>query len=294
MKIPKRPPNWQKLLSDIAGQSGRLEAILDAGASAGQGEKYVHWDRLKYSKRPNGLSLEEWWMAIKMARLNTARSISLVDTQSKSFTFGMPDLVMEQLHHIDQDAAGRIEAIDDQIASKTTRDRYIHDSLVAEAITSSQLEGAATTRKVAKEMLRTQRSPRNHGEIMIRNNHVAMQQVCHWKDKPLTEAMLLQLHTILTEGAMDDPSASGRFRRSDEDVEVRDHYNEILHSPPDAAELPQRMAAMLDFANGKTPGYFVHPVVRSIILHFWLAYDHPFVDGNGRCARTLFYWSMLR
>jgi Fic family protein len=25
-----------------------------------------------------------------------------------------------------------------------------------------------------------------------------------------------------------------------------------------------------------------------------LAYDHPFVDGNGRVARALFYWSMLR
>ena len=50
---------------------------------------------------------------------------------------------------------------------------------------------------------------------------------------------------------------------------------------------------MCDFANGKTPGEFVHPAIRSIILHFWLAYDHPFLDGNGRTARALFYWSML-
>lgn len=34
------------------------------------------------------------------------------------------------------------------------------------------------------------------------------------------------------------------------------------------------------------------PAVRAILLHFWLAYDHPFVDGNGRTARALFYWSM--
>jgi Fic family protein len=33
--------------------------------------------------------------------------------------------------------------------------------------------------------------------------------------------------------------------------------------------------------------------VRAILLHFWLAYDHPFVDGNGRTARALFYWAML-
>ncbi|MBM3457904.1 MAG: Fic family protein, partial [Armatimonadetes bacterium] len=44
----------------------------------------------------------------------------------------------------------------------------------------------------------------------------------------------------------------------------------------------------------ETPGGFLHPIIRSILLHFWLAYDHPFVDGNGRTARTLFYWSARR
>lgn len=54
------------------------------------------------------------------------------------------------------------------------------------------------------------------------------------------------------------------------------------------------MEAMCAFANGETPDGFLHPVLRSILLHFWLAYDHPFVDGNGRTARALFYWSMAR
>ena len=50
---------------------------------------------------------------------------------------------------------------------------------------------------------------------------------------------------------------------------------------------------MCDFANAKgDDASFIHPVVRSILLHFWLAYDHPFEDGNGRTARLLFYWSM--
>ena len=35
-------------------------------------------------------------------------------------------------------------------------------------------------------------------------------------------------------------------------------------------------------------------MIRAILLHFWIAYDHPFVDGNGRTARALFYWAMLR
>lgn len=36
-----------------------------------------------------------------------------------------------------------------------------------------------------------------------------------------------------------------------------------------------------------------HSVVRAIALHFWMAYDHPFEDRNGRTARALFHWSML-
>jgi Fic family protein len=233
-------------------------------------------------------------MALKMARSRNAKSIPLLDTESTPFIFGTPDPAPEHLHHIDQDAAGRIATVGEQIINPATRDRYIYDSLVEEAITSSQLEGAATTRRVAKEMLRTKRSPRDNSELMIQNNYLGMQLVRQWSERPLTEPMLLELHTILTNGTLDDPSAAGRFRRADELVEVSDTYNEIYHTPPEADELPQRLEAMLDFANGKTPGYFLHPVVRSIILHFWLAYDHPFIDGNGRCARTLFYWSMLR
>ena len=294
MRIPKRPPDREKLHRDLLGQPKRLLAVIEASTVAGQGEKYMHWDRLKYYKRPDDLSLEEWWLAIKLARSRTTKSIPLVDTKSNHFTFGTPDPVPEHLHHIDQDAAGRIEMAQEQITNPATRDRYIYDSLVEESITSSQLEGASTTRRVAKEMLRTRRRPRDHSEIMIRNNYLAMQRVRELKDKPLTKAILLELHTILTTGTLDDPSASGRFRLPDESVKVYDNYNEILHTPPKAGELPKRLAAMLDFANGKTPRYFIHPVVRSIILHFWLAYDHPFVDGNGRCARTLFYWSMLR
>ncbi|MBD3393724.1 MAG: hypothetical protein GF418_16430 [Chitinivibrionales bacterium] len=49
------------------------------------------------------------------------------------------------------------------------------------------------------------------------------------------------------------------------------------------------MEAGCDFANGKTPAFFIHPVLRAVTLHFWLAYNHPFADGNGRCARALFY-----
>lgn len=168
-------------------------------------------------------------------------------------------------------------------------------SLMEEAMTSSQLEGAATTTQVAKEMLRSGRPPQDYGERMIVNNYRAMTELKRWLDRPLTPDTVFEIHRMLTEGTLKDPSAAGRFRTSSEDIVIQDEIGNVLHVPPAADELPARLQALCDFANqDDSDEHFIHPVVRAIIVHFQLGYDHPFVDGNGRTARALFYWSMLR
>jgi Fic family protein len=98
---------------------------------------------------------------------------------------------------------------------------------------------------------------------------------------------------------LQDPTAAGRLQQAGEKrVYVADNATQaILHSPPPAEQLPNRLEKMCLFANGirNSEGEqgFIHPIIRAIVLHFWLAYDHPFLDGNGRTARALFYWSML-
>jgi Fic family protein len=182
----------------------------------------------------------------------------------------------------------------EQIKNTETKNRYYVNSLIQEAFTSSQLEGAATTRIVAKEMILTGRLPCDKSEQMILNNFAAMKAIDKLKDESLSKELVFDIHQLVTAKTLDDSSAVGRFRTADERVHVIDMYNEIFHDPPPANQLEERMAAMCAFANGRIPEHFVHPVVRAIILHFWLAYDHPFVDGNGRTARALFYWLMLR
>ena len=92
------------------------------------------------------------------------------------------------------------------------------------------------------------------------------------------------------------PGAAGRFRRKDERISVMDAtHSVVLHTPPDADSLPARLERLCAFANqAQDTEPFVHPVVRAILVHFMLGYDHPFVDGNGRTARALFYWSVAR
>ena len=292
MRIPQTPPSFAKLVIGLK-KPDRLVASLQAVRESTCDQRYLHWDELRFRHPPEGLTLEEWWLGLKMHRRSGSRRIPLWDTGGHPFQFTVPDIVAELLHQIDR-GGGTFVEIPEQVTNAEQRDRYVVRSLMEEAITSSQLEGAATTREVAKKMLAEGRKPRDRSERMIVNNYVTMRHILEFKDSPLTPELVFQIHREISEGALDIADGSGRFRRAEESIDVSDPIEgTVFHTPPPAAELPTRLQAMCDFANAKTPDVFVHPVVRGIILHFWLAYDHPFVDGNGRTARALFYWQML-
>ena len=291
--MPKEPPEFAETWEQIRDDPELMPKIFGEKFSLLVRGKYLHWDKLIYYTPPKGLTHEQWWFALKMQRQSLFKQVTLNDKHGKPFNYLEVEPIPEILHEIDQGAGGLIR-MPEQITNPDTKDQYYVGSLIQEAITSSQLEGAATTREIAKEMIKTGRVPRDRSEQMILNNFKTMRRIGKLKDERLSKELVLHLQQLITDETLNETSAAGRFRKADERIVVGDMYNEIFHDPPPAQQLEERMAAMCDFANGKTPSGFVHPVIRSIVLHFWLAYDHPFVDGNGRTARALFYWSMLR
>ncbi len=291
MKLPITPPNISDVLTGSVQSIDKIFAYASGPAPHG---KYRHWDTLRHLKPPEGLTAEEWWLGIKFARKSLYQALPLRDKDGDAFVYAIPSIALQLLQEIDRDASGNLEG-SPQVTDPQTRDTYLFKSLVEEAITSSQLEGASTTRRVAKEMIQTGRPPNSRGEQMVLNNYQAMIFVRDLKGEELTPSHVLELQRILTVNAIDEPDASGRLRKGGDDIHVADETTgEVFHIPPDWAELPERLESMCAFANGRSPHEYVHPVVRAVVLHFWLAYDHPFVDGNGRTARALFYWSMAR
>ncbi len=291
MKIPLTPPPFLALLKEITPQKW---AQASAQGPLVKG-RYLHWDELRHRTPPAGLSHEAWWCGIKIARQGLLKSLPLCNQHGRPWKFGVPDPVMQALHRIDRNAAGRVEMAL-PVASHEQRDRYLVSSLIEEAITSSQLEGAVTTYQEAKAMLRSGRPPRDRSEQMILNNFQVMEYIREIRDEPLTPALILDIHRRVTAETLDDPSAAGRLRRPEEPVHVMDaQHSTVLHTPPPAHSLPQRLEQLCEFANQEDDAQpFVHPAIRAILLHFMLGYDHPFVDGNGRTARALFYWSVAR
>jgi Fic family protein len=292
MKMPAPPPPDGP---DSDAWAGDLEGFVAALSSVRDQRRYLPWNDLRFRATPDGMSPEQWWAAVRFIRRRSARSLAqLRDSDGTALSYVLADELLEGVERITARASGQI-LLPEEVTNTATRDRYVVSSLIEESITSSQLEGAATTRLVAKEMIRSGRPPTNHGERMIANNFRAMQRISELRETPLSPEHVLEIHRLVSEGTLKDPGSAGRLQESDaERVAVHGEFGELLHAPPPVAELPARLKQLCAFANGHGDHGYVHPVLRAVAVHFMVGYDHYFEDGNGRTARALFYWVMLR
>lgn len=251
-------------------------------------DDYEYWDKVKYKKLPEGFTPQMLWANVKASRLR-----SMIPVWEK---YGINLCITSQMqrmcHEFDMKFGSFWEVEGD--AQSAEKKYYLSSSLMEEAIYSSKMEGASTTRIVAKEMLRKKKSPQNKSQQMIANNYNTIQYIVEHKDEPLTEEALLHIHRLMTEKTMDNPEDAGRFRTNDKVVVADMVEGDIIYTPPSFQEIPEFVESLCGFFNNDNPRTFIHPIIRGIIVHFMLAFMHPFADGNGRTARALFYWYMLK
>jgi len=284
-EIPQRMPF---LLSNQ-----ELQPLVDKSNA-----EYLAWDKFRRHPMPQGVTAEEAWYFVKFARSMNRKYLPIKDTLGRTFHYWLPGSFQAQLHRIDMHAGMSMAATPESEMLRANRERYLVSSLMEEAIASSQLEGASTTRRVAKEMLRTQRAPRNLNERMILNNYRTVLRIRDLVNERMSIELLCELQKEITDQTLKDASASGRLRiPAEDDIAVVTSEGEVVHQPPPAAMLPGRLKVFCDFANEEpddTGLTFRHPIVTAIVLHFWLGYEHAFVDGNGRTARAVFLWYVLK
>lgn len=293
----ERPPTLKELFDNATMDAiTRVRALQDRVADL-QAE-YRPWHKVKYIASERGIDPKDAWFAVKLRRPWT--ELPFRQAGGNPFHWCGGNHLIEPLHRIDIAVGGggasSLHAPDGVLSSPEHRARLQIRTMMDEAAESSIIEGAATTRKAAVEMLRSQRPPRSTGERMVVNNYLGMQFIKRKLREDLTPELLLELQGILTEGTLKDAGESRRWRRPDENVNVVDVRTEdVIHTPPHADELPERVRMLCGFANQRHEGSnFIHPIVKASILHFMMGYDHPFVDGNGRTARAVFYWAAIR
>lgn len=251
-------------------------------------ETFEYWDTIKYKRCPEGCTPQQLWTYVKAARVKSMMSI----WGKYGITLTLTNQMQRMCHEIDMNWGGSWGT--DSIIGDENKEQYLVGSLMEEAIYSSQMEGAATTRKVAKEMLRKKMTPKDKSQQMIANNYQTIQFIVSHKDALLTPELLLQIHQLMTEHTMQDPQEAGCFRSNNDVVVENGITHETVHIPPTYEEIPNFVEDLCRFFNEQDAPQFIHPIIRGIIIHFMVAYVHPFADGNGRTARALFYWYMLK
>ena len=272
------------------GREDIREAIIKAQ------ENYLSWPDFK-NKSWATKDKEHVWASIRNRRISNSKLSPIFDKDGNYYQF-TPNSHVQFLHEVDLEFGGNMIGISD--FSEGDKRQIIRRNLIEESIASSKLEGANTSREAARRMLNEGRKPRDKHEQMIVNNHAAMLRVEEVeKMEPMSMELLKSLHRQVTLGTLTDPALEGTLRQT---LDAKGNRLKIMpwdettvvYVAPDREFVDAQLPQLLMFANDQDDAGFIHPLFKAILLHFWIGLLHPFEDGNGRLARILFYWYMLR
>lgn len=275
-------------LSDLLSDPATMRAVTQAQ------KLYLPWKEFRYKSWVPG-DKAKIWSIVKLIRNFNNTATPIHDEEGRVFTYDHRSHV-QFLHKVDLELGGSFLGIED--FSENDKRRFIRRNLIEESIASSQLEGANTSREVAKKMLKEGRAARNKDEQMIINNHDTMQWIeTNLRNEKLTMHTLLETHTRITWRTIDEKFQGvlrNTFDVGGKPLVVKPWDDrKIAYIAPKREFVEQELPKLFSFANDEGGG-FVHPLIKAIMLHFWIGLLHPFEDGNGRLARVLFYWYMLR
>ncbi len=237
---------------------------------------------------PGELNLPEVWQEIQKDRKSHGEVIDLQDEKGEKFWYVNIKPLQAKLHQIDSRGRDSLYSF----IKKEIENELIFDSIIEEAWASNIIEGAFTTHKRAQELVRRNLTPKDKSELMTKNNHQAMTYILENRNSAFDINFILKIHQIITQDTLEDPEYVGKFR--DEEVFIWDKANTVIFKPMPAEKIEPCLNNLVTWVNTQSDEDFIHPVIKASIIHFFLVYVHPFFDGNGRTARALFYFYLLK
>lgn len=299
----KKPPvlkGRSDLVFDLSAQAPHKQHLVDYLAllkPLDDRGRYLPFEDLRYRWAP-GLDARLCWALVKRARAAQYINLLPLGEPPQWGKYLLTPSARKTLSAVDlQTTSASLECMTGQIGERSHFSYLLNDLIEDEVIASSQLEGAATTTRVAKDMLKYQRQPRTPDERMVMGNYRMMNFAWENRYQPLSVDLIAAMHRVGVEG-IDDAQYSPGFFRTNDEVVVQDGEGNTVHTPPPAVGLVMRLQRLVRWINqplgSPQERDYLHPLIKAITLHFSLGYEHPFRDGNGRVARALFYWFMFK
>ena len=264
MTRPATPPVYEDHLAKLVLDKRKAKAIHTLRALA-RTLPYEHWDAMRHRPVPEPFTPEDLWLTVKHDRHLARVDLSLRDRNGMALHYIATPQLRAALSAIDERAIALAELVNH--TAEPARDTVLHRALIEEPFCSAALEGATTTRELARKMIDERRPPGALEEKRVINAAEAMRFVHAHGADALTPLMIRTIHRHF----IHDLPATGTAGSADGTA----RHEAVLEE-------------LCAFANGEDA---LHPVLRAILLHFKLAQDAPFAAANAATARALFYWS---
>ncbi|MGL5964007.1 MAG: Fic family protein [Fusobacteriaceae bacterium] len=245
---------------------------------------YLTKEEIRY-RIPRNLELNEVWEYILQNRKNLGVITQFKDQSNDNFFYYNREILKDKIKNLEE--MSRLDF--EKTASKNIKNRILEDYLIEEALNSSAIEGAFSTKKQTEDLVKSKRTPENKSEKMILNNYNALNFINETITSPITEELLLELYKIIVKETLEEEDITERYRTGD--VFIKNERDEIIYKAPNCEQVSEMMKELLEYANTKTDEDIF---IKASIIHFYFVYIHPFFDGNGRTARALTYMFLIK
>jgi len=240
--------------------------------------KYYTKDKLKHIlKNPN--NFEEVFEEIQNKRKANAKKLQLENECDSYLWYNITDKTKENISKIKQLGRNKIEhAIPNKYKGEA-----LQETLIDEALGSSSIEGAYSTRRQAKEMIDNNLNPLNKSQMMIKNNYKGLLFILESINQEVNKDYTVKLWKILTDETLDEEDITDGYR-TDRVFVQKAITGEKIHEGISYELLESKMSKLYDYANDYTKD---ESLIKACIIQYYFLEVHPFFDGNGRTARAL-------
>ena len=158
---------------------------------------------------------------------------------------------------------------------------------------STRIEGAKLSDKEVERLLTGLEAKKfaSRDEEEIAGYAETMETIfANWRDIPLTENHIKQLHRDLLQYSSKDERHRGEYKTHTNHVEAfgpdGDSLGVVFETAP-PFDTPRLMTELVEWTKANLETEDLHPLINIAIFIVVFLEIHPFQDGNGRLSRTL-------
>lgn len=200
----------------------------------------------------------------------------------------IPDFDGHNLVYMANAAQVRMHAMKQLLTPQSTNETFGLKAMEEEIASSLTIESIDFSRDSVRRILNGY-APADESESRIYGMKKGLEFISN-PDNPITEENLYALYDMAIGQYLpeEDKLKSGNFYRHDSVFTVG---QELEHTGLPHEKLPQYMSRLITFINMESE---MNDLLKAAAIHFYLAYLHPYFDGNGRMARLVHLWYLRR